>query len=474
MTFCTTILQKNFQLTDIHTRDNFHVLFQVTITKVPAAERQIGLSSSELEVQGKNNGTICIKWSPKEAGCWRDVLQLMDNRRIKYDIVIATTAKDSNKKSFKTKRKMSKSSSSLLKPSNHPASTTNKPFYRSNTLQVQTVFSKSLIPSCDVQAKQCKSRHEEDLNKENIFNGYNETKTYAMQGKDDRINGTYHNHDKPDGVIFEQNLHGWNNGSILPQVFSTNEPQDIRRATYVKEKRPCNGILFQHNGITKDTACDNDKVQSEISILLNKYTFTPADVASNSPESTRKELAESINFSQNADEHRTFNISCSHLFETSATTCENTKTPSNAQLVSQPAVLHHLSPIKSEGFSLMTDIKNLIASSPIAHQHHDKDFNEHLKQINIEPGIQIISHDYFSFEIIPEKIEPPKQIGDMYIEISPPRKHFHSKVAQISVPKLNSTRTGRITKNKTFCEGGSTKKLQLNLPIASEHSFLIF
>ncbi|XP_029164721.1 abnormal spindle-like microcephaly-associated protein homolog isoform X2 [Nylanderia fulva] len=426
----------------------------VTITKVPAAERQIALSSSELEVEGKSNGTICIKWSPKEAGCWRDVLQLTDNRRIKYDIVLATTAKDNNKKSIKTKRKLPKSSSSNLS-----ASTTNKKFYQNNTLQIPT-FWKPLAPNLDELSKQYKLRREKDLNKENIFNGYNEN--YATQEKDDRISGTYQNHNKPDGVILEQNLSGWNNESILPQVFSTNEPQDIRRATYVKEKKACNGILFEHNEIMENTTCDNDKVHSDISILLNKFTFAPADAASSSPESTRRELAESTSFSQNTDKYTTFNISRSHLFETSTTTCENAKILSNALLASQPAGLHHLSPIKSDGFSLMTDIKDLISSSPIA-QHHDKNFNEHLTHIKMDPSIKI-NDDYFSFEIIPEKIEPAKQMGDMYIEISPPRKHFHSKNVPISVPKLNSTRIGRITKNKTLCEGGSTKKLA-NLPV---------
>ncbi|KMR00154.1 protein abnormal spindle [Lasius niger] len=433
----------------------------VTITKVPAAERQIALSLSELEVQGKNNGTICIKWSPKETGCWRDVLQFMDNIRIKYDIVIATTAKD-NKKSFhKTKRRLPKQSSSLLKPSNFSMSTTNKQFCQSNTLLKVPTIGPPLIPKLDVQAKQSKLRHENDLNKENIFNKFDETETYATRGRDDRISGTYHNHDKPDNVIFEQNMNVWNNESILPQVlFSTNEPQDIRRVTYVKEKKPYSSILHEHNEITGDTACDNDKIHSEISILLNKFTFTPAAVTSNSPE-----LAESTSFSQSADKHTTFNISRSHLFETSAT--YDTKTFSNAPPISQPAGLQHLSPIKSDGCSLITDIKDLIASSPIA-QHHNmpKNSNEYMKNLMVEPSIQITNREYFSFEIIPENIEASKKIGDMYIEISPPKKHFHSQIVSMSIPKLNSTRTGRITKNKTLYEGGSGKKLQLNLPVA--------
>lgn len=492
-----TILQENFLL---HRYSHKYflififliILFQVTITKVPAVERQITVSLSELEVQGKSNGTICIKWSPKKAGSWRDVLQLTDNRRIKYDVVIATTAKD-NKKSCKTKKRLPKSS--LLKTSDFSVSTTNRQFYQNNTSLKIPSISQPLIPNLDAQTKDCKLKYLNDLNKENIFNKCSETETsYATQKKENRINGTY-NHDEPDNVMFEQNTNMWDNGSILPQVmFSTNEPQDIRRVTYIKEKRSCN-VLYEHNEIIENTACDNDKVHSEISVLLNKFTFTPADVILSSPEAVKKEFAESTSFSQSSNKHRTFNISHSNLFETSAT--YDTKTLSSVPL--QSAGLHNLSPIKSNGCSIISDIKDLIASSPIAQrydvpkdsneflehikiepnvqmspiaQHCDvlKDSNEYLKH-KIEPSIQITNREYFSFEIIPRN-DVPKKIRDMYIEISPPKKHtkivpqYHS----MSIPKLSGTRTGRITKNKTLCEGGNTK-LQLNIPVTSEFSF---
>ncbi|EFN67743.1 Protein abnormal spindle [Camponotus floridanus] len=465
----------------------------VTVTKVPAAERRITLSLSELEVQGKSNGTICIKWSPKEAGSWRDVLQFTDNRRIKYDIVIATTARD-NKKSYKTKKKLPKSSLSLMKTSNISISTTSRQFYQNNILKIPTI-SQPLIPNLDTQTKEYKLRHLNDVNKENIFNKCGQSETsYAIRENENKINEIY-NHDEPDNIMFEQNMNIWGDGSILPQVFSTNEPQDIRRVTYVKEKRSSN-ILYEHNGIIKKTTvkntCDNDNVHSEISVLLNKFTFTPADIISSSPEAVKEELAESTSFSQNSNKHRTFNISQNHLFETSTT--HDTKT---LKVSSQSACLHNLSPIKSSGCSLMTDIKDLIASSPIAQHYVPKDSNEFLEhnrkikiesnvqmspitqhvpkdsseclKHKIEPSIQIINREYFTFEIIP-KNDVAKEIGDMYIEISPPKKH--SKISQyhnISVPKLSGTRTGRITKNKTLCEG-NTKKLQLNIPVAKRNT----
>ncbi|XP_072745833.1 uncharacterized protein [Anoplolepis gracilipes] len=435
----------------------------VTITKVPAAERQIVLNLSELEVQAKSNGTICIKWSPKEAGSWRDVLQLTDNRRIKYDIVIATTAK-ANKKYCKIKRRLPKSSSSILKTLNPPVSPNKQD--KSNILKIPTIV-QPLIPNLNAQANQCKLKHENNFNKENILNGYNETEiSYTMRGKDDKINGTYRNRDKPDNVMLEQNVWNvWNNESILPQAFSTNEPQDIRRITYVKEKGPYSNLLSEHNKITEDTACDNNKIHSDMSILLNKFTFESTDVISSSQELKKQELTDT-SFSQNTDNYKTFNISCSHSLETSAT--YDTKIFMNVP--SQLASLHNLSPIKSDGCSLITDVKDLIASSPIA-QHKDmsKNSNEYFKHIKVQPSIQIIDDEYLSFEIIPKNIEAVKKIGNMYIEISPPRKHFYSKMVSIPVPKLNSTKTGRITKNKTLCDGGNAKKL-LNIPLAKRNT----
>lgn len=421
-------------------------------------ERRIDLSLNELEIQGNSNGTIHIKWSPKEAGCWRDVLQLTDNRRIKYDIIIATTAKD-DKKGNKTRRR--------LKPvrSNSSNLTTSTNRHRQdNILKVpvsQKAIGRFLVNDFDAQVKQCKSKYQSDLNKENILNKNNEAKTCALRAKNDKINETYN--EKLENVLCEQNITVWNDGSVLPQVLlPSNEPQDIRRVTYIKEKKPCNNIQCDNEEICVDTEYDKDKAQSDFSILLNKFTFTSADVISNSPRPMRRVSTESTT-SQIVDKHKTFDISRSQFFETSA--IYDMKTPANAAPVLQPAGLHNLSPIKPDECSLMNDIKNLISSSPIQFPYQiPKDSNHFMVDIN--PNIQTTDCEYFSFEVIPRNMETTKKIGDMYIEISPPRKHFHSTI--LSMSKLSSMKTGRVTKNNTLCDGGNRKKLQLSMSAASK------
>lgn len=403
---------------------------------------------------------------PREAGCWRDILQLTDSRRIKYDIIIATTAKD-DKKSKKTKRRLNPALS-LSKSSNLSRSRVDKQFHGNNTLKVPTI-GQVLVTNLGAQVKQCKSKYENDLDKENISSKNNETKTDASLAKDVRINGTHNGHDKLENILCEQNINMWNDSSILPQVlFPSNGPQDIRRATYIKDRKPCSCALHEHNEeVNENMEYDKEKAQSDFSMLLNKFTFTSTDVISSSPDSSRRESIESTT-SQNIDKHRTFNISRSQFFETSA--IYDTKAPVNAAPVLQPAGLHNFSPIKSNGCSLLTDIKDLISSSPIQFHHHiSKGSNEYAKHlvVDINPNIQTTNCEYFSFEIMPKSIEVAKKTGDMYIEISPPRKHFHSKMVSMSVSKLSSAKTGRVTKNN-LCDGGNRKKLQLNVSAASK------
>lgn len=342
----------------------------------------------------------------------------------------------------------------------------NRQVHRNNSLKVPAI-SQSLVSDLGPQINQCKSNYKGNLDKENILDQTNEAKTHTSRINVDKINGTYQNgHDKLENILCEQNTNVWNDGSVLPQVLlPPNKPQDIRRATYIKERKPCNGTLYECNEeVDENTECDKAKAQSDFSVLLNKLTFTPSDVISSSPEPARRESTEST-ASQIIDKYRTFNISHSNFFETS--TIYDAKAPATVAPALQPAGLH-LSPIKFDRCSLMNDIKDLISSSPIQFQHHvlPKDLNEYPKHfvVDINPKIQT-NCEYFSFELIP-KNEASKKVGDMYIEISPPRKHFNSNMVSMSVSKLSGAKTGRIKKNNTLCNGG--KKLQLSMPSGSK------
>ncbi|XP_012059780.1 PREDICTED: protein abnormal spindle [Atta cephalotes] len=429
----------------------------ISVTKLPSVKRRIDLSLSELEIQGHSNGTLCIKWSPREAGRWRDVLQLTDSRRIKYDIVIATIAKD-DKKSNKTKRPKS---SILSNMSSLSTLTISKQSHRNNILEVPSIsqsLSSSLTNNLDTQIKQYKL--ENNLDKENILNKNNGTKSYASQTKDyyKRVDEMHYNrHDKSENILCEQNINVWSDSSILPQVLLPLNAQDIRRATYIKERKPCNSILNEHHKeVHENMKCNKNKTQSDFSILLNKFTFTSTDVISSSP--TRRESTESIT-SHIIDKHKTFNIS-HQFFDTSM--IYDAKTIANTVPVLQPTSLYNLSPIKSDKCSLMTGIKDLISSSPIQFQHYiPTDSNEYINHFMVDknPNIQTTNCEYFSFEVISRNDTAAKKTGDVYIEISPPKKHFCSKM----VPKVNSARIGRIMKNNTLCDGRNRKKLQVNI-----------
>lgn len=69
----------------------------MTVCKVPPEERCIHLSGKEWSIPSDSSVTLTIKWEPKEEGSWRDVLQLLDSRRIKYDVPLILTSTNPNK-----------------------------------------------------------------------------------------------------------------------------------------------------------------------------------------------------------------------------------------------------------------------------------------------------------------------------------------------------------------------------------------
>lgn len=451
------------------------------MTKLPAVDRRITLSLSELQIEGNSDGPLFIKWFPREVGCWRDVLQLTDNRRIKYDIIIATTAIGNQKKSVKTRRKLPKASPPLSNSSNFPVSILSRQSRQNNALLKVPTANQSLLSNPAAQPRRCVPKYKNESNKENICENRNGTKTNALRKGDNKINETrLFEHDKSENDLIEQSINMWSDGSVLPQAFlSSNAPQDIRRATYVKEKIICNSILYEHTeNIVDDATCVTDKAQIEFSMLLDKLTFTSADVISSSPQSTRRESIDSIN-SQSIDKHRTFNISRDQFFDTF--TVSDLKIPVNAPSALQSTDLHNSSlngPKKGDGCFLTTDMKDLRALSPIQLDHNDisRDPIEYLKSsaMSMNRSVQTSDCEYFSFEIIPENVKAVKEAGDMYIEISPPKKHLLPKSMFLS--KFIHPSTSKIMKHKILPEEKGMKKLHLNdsSKITSTNTSLFF
>lgn len=83
---------------------------KASITKIPPQERCITLSAIEWSLQPESEVDLTISWDPNESGSWRDILQLSDSRRIKYDVPLTLTCTDPNnvansKKGVKTKHR---------------------------------------------------------------------------------------------------------------------------------------------------------------------------------------------------------------------------------------------------------------------------------------------------------------------------------------------------------------------------------
>ncbi|KAK0095007.1 hypothetical protein PV326_009440 [Microctonus aethiopoides] len=63
-------------------------ILHVNITKRPPDERCISFSYSEVSISPNSESTLTLLWKPNRIGSWRDTLQLTDNRRIKYDVIL--------------------------------------------------------------------------------------------------------------------------------------------------------------------------------------------------------------------------------------------------------------------------------------------------------------------------------------------------------------------------------------------------
>ncbi|XP_032664555.1 protein abnormal spindle [Odontomachus brunneus] len=424
----------------------------VTVTKVPDAKRQITLNVNKLEIPEQSSGTVSIRWFPIEAGCWRDVLQFTDNRRIKYDITIVTTAK-ANK--GKTQKRPSKKAT-LSQLSVFSAPTVNKRLHQGNTLlSISSNIEQPLFANVNKQIREDKPKHENSSNKENILNKYHDVKIYTSREDDRGARLHHHDYHEPTNILSEQHSNVWSDGSVLSQSFlASSAPQEIRRATYVKEKRHCNNVttIYEHSEeVVEDVACAGNQSESNFSMLINELKFTATSVVTISPRPVKQESTESLNVEEARDEkNKTFAVG-HQTFDASA--------------ISVPEVV--LSPVTRPldycESSFKDGVNNLIASSPILQRsRNDAPRTERsgcfVDNVNCNPRIDC---DYFSCATIPRgDIEIAKKAGDVYIEISPPRK-YHSK----PYAPLFNAKIGRVTKEKNLC---NAKGLQLFTPVTTK------
>ncbi|XP_015522413.1 protein abnormal spindle isoform X1 [Neodiprion lecontei] len=72
-------------------------LLNIHVTKKPPSERSVVLSLSKLRVEAGQDVELIISWTAREHGTFRDIIQLTDSRRIKYDIALTTSTTCSKK-----------------------------------------------------------------------------------------------------------------------------------------------------------------------------------------------------------------------------------------------------------------------------------------------------------------------------------------------------------------------------------------
>lgn len=427
----------------------------MTVTKVPDAKRQITLNADKLEILGQSSGTISMKWFPIEAGCWRDVLQFTDNKRIKYDITIVTTAKVNKGKT--QKRPSKKAISSKLSVSSAP--TINKRLYQDNTLlRVPSNVKQPLFANVNKQTRGDEPKRESSLNKENILNKYQNVKIHTLR-EDNRNARPHHGYREP-SILSEQHSNVWSDGSVLSQsFFASSAPQEIRRATYLKEKRHCNNVttIYERSEeVIENVACAGDRCESNFSMLINELKFTATGVVTISPRPVKKESTESTNSLnvEAARDERNKTFAVGHrTFEASAI--------SIPEIVLSPVTR----PLDYCESSFKDGVNNLIASSPILQRSLNAPRTDRSGCfVDSVDCSRRIDCDYFSCTTVPRRdIEIAKKADDVYIEISPPRK-YHSK----PYAPLFNTKIGKITKEKNPCNSRGAKGLQLFIPVTSE------
>lgn len=406
------------------------------------------MNTDKLEIPGQSSSTISIKWSPIETGCWRDILQLTDNRKIKYDIAIVTTAKINK---IKIQKKPSKKISKLSVAS---LSTINK----QDVSSIPNNIGQFLHTNINKQTRGNEAKREISLNKENILS---KCKVKISQEDDRSVRHHHHTHHEPMNILSEQYSSVWNDGNVLPQVFlASNMPQEIRRATYVKEKKHCNGTtaIYECNEVTEDIACTGGRSEENFSMLINKMKFTTTNIMA-SPEPLKKESMEFMTlpnvggarYEKNktyAVDHRTFEVSAISV-------------PEISSIVLSPVTR----PLEYHESSFKDDANNLIASSPILQQSYNNVPSTAERSGCFADSIDCsrrIDCEFFNCMTVPGDIETAKK-EDIYIEISPPRK-YQSKPCS----PLFNTKTGRIMKERSLYNGKSAKGFQLFIPVTSE------
>ncbi|XP_058806578.1 protein abnormal spindle [Phymastichus coffea] len=288
----------------IRNSNNRHLT--VSVTKVPPEDRYINLSATEWSIQPESCVILKIKWEPKEEGSWRDVLQLSDSRRIKYDVSLILNSTNPNKGIKKNKGLQRISNkSNLISKANNVLSNKMKLCGKSVLNDNKQATSKIKIQSL---TKRSRTTSIEVTNKENMSQNVgldwmlNQAQT-KRQRKEQSPPTTLDFSKFLDSSTFKftplkskfphlESSLNQNSFQITPQrnesITNSDETKTktvLRKETYITVPKFLNVPNEENeNGINNEfddslspklTKVKNQRLHSEMSILLDDIKFTP-------------------------------------------------------------------------------------------------------------------------------------------------------------------------------------------------------
>ncbi|XP_015610094.1 abnormal spindle-like microcephaly-associated protein homolog isoform X2 [Cephus cinctus] len=438
---------------------------KVRVTKQPSVERRILLDCLELHIKAENSVPLIISWTPNVVGSWRDIIQLTDNRRIKYDVAIITTCVDSRK------LKVTNRNGSEQQTFNLPTISINQPSKRLRSNSIPEMENKENI------CKNSKAIYSTPISKKSTGHDFSvimESSTFKFTPLGSTVNKL------PEIKVTSPGDLEFSTKEVI--ITSPVATKPLRRETYVTApKRPppedeC--PEFEDSLSPKPS----DQQQPGFSILINEMNFTSSSTPLGLQESSRRSSSlrgESKNTTPiPGGNNSTFNISvvksseCSNLSCTENETFEVSGTTSGFNL-------QKIRPIRlSRNFAMISPVVPVATSSrgascaisplhPTTNYELSSTRNESLQipiklsesvsaqevleaDLWVKPGISHSKLGSQNLEVIAEewsnvgknKAYCKKKI----LEISPPRRaSFGKQTIHKILPKNGS----KITKEKT-------------------------
>lgn len=498
----------------LHVKNTGNRSLNVNVTKRPPPERNVDLSFTNAMIEANSEITLEITWSPAEAGSWREVLQLTDARRVKYEISLVMQAQDQRKKEQKQRRVARKP---LIQKSN----TTQQSFPSKNLILQQKencqlkTFDKN-PPQSRIKRTRIDSYLDEP-DKENIAKvneNYNQLKlmnemkkqrkeilnaTSIISNDDFVLTPVKFNKENTQKVQFTQtnNVKFSMSKQNKEYNFSPQESflimeeriemKTLRRETYVKTPKYRDMITIEERDESTEVFDDslsptttNEKF--DFSGIIDNINFTPKEVFELSPTSDSESKANTTFEIVEKDNEKVILLPPSPIRKPS-TFLKPTRLANNFEALTpiQPAPKRKVEFASSSLLSMdcsnfaetprrcgntsyrdldTSTVKDILEADMWVKPEHIVPVRREKRKDNLNDTFELDTKNFL-------EISPPKKssISKSYaLEISPPKSKFAKQIHRESPRKriakrISPTKSGKIVKNH---DSSSIKKKQLN------------